>query len=273
MPKGDKEILKADPEDGTTPIANLLLEALAIAKLTGKEKGIILHLWRRTYGWERKDGTRLKEKAIALGEFGVVCNSDSATTSRLLAGLVKKNILKRDFAGPGKGYTYSMNTRVGEWDKGCINHQLLKIISIQPLVKMTTQLLVKMTTPSDTKLATPKEKLNKYKQSVPSKDSTHKPKVSNHPLIAQMQKYLGFPEKTNKDPIPNPAKEARFIKRMLSRGFTDEDIFTCWKSKVDQRGGESVSMVWVNEDIGKKEFRRAAETESPDVVAYRTKLD
>ena len=51
MPKGDKEILKADPEDGTTPIANLLLEAVAIARLSGKEKGIILYLWRRTYGW------------------------------------------------------------------------------------------------------------------------------------------------------------------------------------------------------------------------------
>ncbi len=33
MPKGDKYKLKADPEDGTTPIANLFLEAVAIAKL------------------------------------------------------------------------------------------------------------------------------------------------------------------------------------------------------------------------------------------------
>ena len=32
MPKGDKEKLKADPEDGTTPVANLLLEALISAK-------------------------------------------------------------------------------------------------------------------------------------------------------------------------------------------------------------------------------------------------
>lgn len=164
MPKGDKDILKADPEDGTTPIANLLLEALAIAKLTGKEKGIILYLWRRTYGWER-NGKRLKEKAISLSDFGKVCNVDTATSSKLLAGLVKKNILKREFAGAGKGYTYSMNTRVGEWDKGCINHQLLKEISIQPLVKMTTQQLVKTPTPSDTKLATPKEILKKLKES------------------------------------------------------------------------------------------------------------
>ncbi|GAH72589.1 unnamed protein product, partial [marine sediment metagenome] len=121
--------------------------------------------------------------------------------------------------------------------------------------------------------ATAKEKLKKVKQSVPSLDGAHKPKLSKHPLIAQMQRHLGFPEKTDKDPIPNPAKEAQFIKKMLARGFTRDDILTCWKRKVDQRGGEFVSLVWVNEDIAKKEFRRATETESPDAVAYRTKLD
>jgi len=158
MPKGDKDILKADPEDGTTPIANLLLEALAIAKLTGKEKGIVLYLWRRTYGWD-KEGKRLKERAISLSEFGKVCNSDNATISKLLSSLVRKNVLKREFAGPGKGYSYTMNTRVGEWDKCCINHQLLKELSIQPLVKMTTQQLSKTPTPPDTNLATPKESI------------------------------------------------------------------------------------------------------------------
>lgn len=161
MPKGDREKLKADPEDGTTPIANLLLEALAIAKLTGKEKGVILYLWRRTYGWE-KDGKRLKERSISLSEFAKVCNSDTSVASKLLSGLVRRNILRRDFAGPGKGYTYSMNTRVGEWDKSCINQQLLKELSIQPLSKMTIQPLSKMTTPLDTKLA----RLNKDKKNL-----------------------------------------------------------------------------------------------------------
>ena len=36
MPKGDRERLKADPDDGTTPIANLLLEAAIMAKVTSK---------------------------------------------------------------------------------------------------------------------------------------------------------------------------------------------------------------------------------------------
>lgn len=50
MPRGDREKLKADIEDGTTNIAHLLLEALAMADLSGAEKGLVLFLWRRTYG-------------------------------------------------------------------------------------------------------------------------------------------------------------------------------------------------------------------------------
>ena len=67
MPKGDREILKADPEDGHTPIANLLLEAIAISTLTGKKKGILLLLCRKTYGWQR-DGQRLKETVLSIGD-------------------------------------------------------------------------------------------------------------------------------------------------------------------------------------------------------------
>jgi len=36
--KGDREILKADTDDGYTTVANLLLEALAMAKMTGVQK-------------------------------------------------------------------------------------------------------------------------------------------------------------------------------------------------------------------------------------------
>ena len=51
MPKGDRDNLKADCEDGFTRIANLILEALALAKLNGTQKGICFFIFRRTYGW------------------------------------------------------------------------------------------------------------------------------------------------------------------------------------------------------------------------------
>ena len=90
-------------------------------------------------------------------------------------------------------------------------------------------------------------------------------------IFSEMRRFLGYPEDKvcggealpaieenqamtaeRRDPIPNYGKEGKAIKRMLTRGFTREEILTCWKSKVSQRGGEFVSMTWVNEDIGKR---------------------
>ncbi len=71
-------------------------------------------------------------------------------------------------------------------------------------------------------------------------------------IFTEMRTYLGYPDKVKEDPIPSYGKEGQAIKRMLARGFTREEILACWKGKVSQRGGEFVSMTWVNEDIGKK---------------------
>lgn len=71
-------------------------------------------------------------------------------------------------------------------------------------------------------------------------------------IFTEMRTYLGFPDKLEKDPIPVYGREGQAIKRMLARGFTREEILASWRSKVSQRGGEFVSMTWVNEDIGKK---------------------
>ena len=88
------------------------------------------------------------------------------------------------------------------------------------------------------------------------------PEEKKDPVIAEifeeMRLYLGFPDKISQDPIPNYGKEGQAIKRMLARGFTREAIMECWKGKVSQRGGEFVSMTWVNEDIGKPEKRQGA---------------
>lgn len=106
--------------------------------------------------------------------------------------------------------------------------------------------------------------------SKPSKEHTEEEvkiahKLSRNPNIAEMQKFLGFPEpnyprrfKSDKDPIPNPAKEAGFIGKMKKRGFSWEEIFGLWKEKVVSRNGEFVSMQWVNEDIGKKGGKHGA---------------
>lgn len=71
-------------------------------------------------------------------------------------------------------------------------------------------------------------------------------------IFTEIRSYFGYPDRVKEDPIPSYGKEGQAIKRMLARGFTRKEILACWKGKVSQRGGEFVSMTWVNEDIGKK---------------------
>ena len=70
-------------------------------------------------------------------------------------------------------------------------------------------------------------------------------------ILDAMQAEFGFPDKTDIDPIPNYGMEGQHIKRMLTRGFTPDDILSVWRGKVKRRG-EFVSMHWVNQDIGKE---------------------
>ena len=83
-----------------------------------------------------------------------------------------------------------------------------------------------------------------------------------------------------KDTYKEELKEGKAIKRMLTRGFTREEILDCWKSKVSQRGGEFVSMTWVNEDIGKKGTKAGEQSRAhrqsdkePSADRYRQSLE
>jgi len=99
---------------------------------------------------------------------------------------------------------------------------------------------------------------NTPEEEVPSSSKKKRaPKLHSRPIFAAIQKEFGYPEKTDKDPIPNYGKEARAIDRMKARGYSEDEILAAWKNKVRARG-EFVSMVWVNEDMGKLERPRQA---------------
>ncbi len=126
MPKGDRLKLKADPEDGTTPIANLLLEAVAMARISGLQKGAIVYLWRCTYGWIGDDGKRKKEAKITLGDWVKALDKDKSRISKALGELCEMNIISRRIADVWGGYYYSLNTNINKWNSHSINLSKLK---------------------------------------------------------------------------------------------------------------------------------------------------
>ncbi|MBA7701824.1 hypothetical protein ES703_110571 [subsurface metagenome] len=99
------------------------------------------------------------------------------------------------------------------------------------------------------------KKDNKKNKNIKTIKKGNATKPSPDPVIGEifneMRSYFGYPNEIDQDPIPNYGKEGKAIKRMRTRGFSAKQIFDYWKAKVVERG-EFVSMVWVNEDIGKK---------------------
>lgn len=137
--KGDRDILKADLDDGYAKVANLLLEALAMAKMSGVQKGICLFLVRRTYSWGQK------EDRISLKEFAEACDSSPTYVSKQLKKLIDDNVIIRTENNVGKVPAYAINTRVVLWDKGCLNRQGLSERIRQGLFVCSSQGLSKQT--------------------------------------------------------------------------------------------------------------------------------
>jgi len=149
VPKGDRAILKADIEDGYTQIANLLLEAIAIAPLSGVEKGLLLAMCRLTYGWANGDkGQRRTEATVSSLDLATILNTHKVSTARSLKKLVTANILIAKDLGKGKGFTYGINTRISQWADCKLNGLQSAEWFIPPSTKRLTVLSTKRLTPA-----------------------------------------------------------------------------------------------------------------------------
>jgi len=230
MPKGDRDILKADPEDGTTPIANLLLEALAMAHLSGEEKGAVLFLWRRTYGWEL-EGRRKTEDVISLTVWALALNTNPQYASRVITALTQKRVILRRDLGQGKGYSYSMKTRVNEWDKGCLNSEGLTKRYSEGLSKRYRVPSTKRITPPDTILAMPKESI---KESIKEKGVENTPpiktKTKSKPYQVEAGIFLDLVEQREDTKIINRGKAIKAARAIFTNypQITPEKLYECF---------------------------------------------
>jgi len=120
MPKGDADNLRADLDDGCARVANLLLEALCCAPLTGTEYAVVLFIMRRTYGWAAKDRNRNKLDEITADEIATATVNPRSTVHKAVQTLVKGNVLLAESLG-GNRFAYGMNTDVAQW--GCADRE------------------------------------------------------------------------------------------------------------------------------------------------------
>ena len=115
-----RKSLNADCKDGYTQIANLILEALPMARINSTQMSICLFLLRRTYGWQTD------RDAISLREFAAACGGSSIPyISRQVNDLLRKRIIRRLVYEPGRTPVYEFVTNVEEWEGNSIDLALL----------------------------------------------------------------------------------------------------------------------------------------------------
>ena len=229
-------------------INNDVFHALIAAKLPGSVYQIVLVVIDRAWGFEKHEAPislSYFQKTTGLSRQSVGIAIQKAESMRLI-------VVERHGTNPKNPSHYMFNKHYDTWSTRQLNHtskenELVNQITLDWSTKspQTSQpLMPSSTMPKETSKETLKEK----GAGTAKKRSTPQPVLD---IFDEMKAYLGYPNKTDKDPIPTYGKEGQAIKRMLARGFTREEILTCWKAKVAERA-EFVSMVWVNEDIDKK---------------------
>jgi phage replication O-like protein O len=130
-------------EDGFTPIANGIMDALARTRFSGYERSVLDFLFRKTYGWSKKSDL------IALSQFvdatGIAKPNIVHTINRLVARKIVC-VVKSD---NGSLVRYEFNKHYGEWvslSKSTTAHSSLSISTTQPLFKSTPTISIKDTT-------------------------------------------------------------------------------------------------------------------------------
>lgn len=98
---------KVSIKDGYTQIADELIEKLASTKLGGREFRLLMVVIRKTYGYQKS------EDWISLSQMADMSVLDKANCSRLVDGLVRRQILT--IRKRGHDRLLSINTQIDHW--------------------------------------------------------------------------------------------------------------------------------------------------------------
>ena len=94
-------------ENGHTKIANEILESLMDAGLNGSEWNVLMHVIRKTYGWNKKSDL------ISITQFEKAVKSPRSVVCRTIKSLVTKKILL--VTKTGLVNEYGFNKRYNQW--------------------------------------------------------------------------------------------------------------------------------------------------------------
>ncbi len=97
-------------EHGYTIIANETIDALARTRIPGEEMQCLWVIFRKTYGWNKKDDK------IALSQFAKITGLKRPTVARALKKLLTKKITRVDKNDNSQVNSYCFNKHYEQWE-------------------------------------------------------------------------------------------------------------------------------------------------------------
>jgi phage replication O-like protein O len=96
-------------ENGFTPIANETIDAISRSRIPGEELRILLHIFRMTYGYSRKECT------LSYSEISKATGIDRRRLTSLIGRLSSKMVIAVTKNGDREPQTFKFNKNYDEW--------------------------------------------------------------------------------------------------------------------------------------------------------------
>ena len=106
-------------ENGYTRIANELLEAMCLAKLSTNEFKIILSIIRHTYGYGKTSAE------LSIRQISTMTGIEACNVSKIMSKLIKNNIITAYGSSYSKPRTLSIQKDFEKWGEVLLNQQQL----------------------------------------------------------------------------------------------------------------------------------------------------
>lgn len=217
-------------ENGYTPIANEILEALARFNLSAYESRVLWYIIRKTYGWHRK------HDLISLSQIVVGTGIKKGHVSRTVKSLISHSIVTR-LGNKQIGFQKDYE----QWSKNQIQKLPNEVTNNKTDTKVTYP-GQKVTSLGNKKLPVeePQKIIKKLTKEIviTSKDTQPDPRVKE--VMLALEERRGFVS-------PRHAAECKAVKNMLRR-HSSEEIMACYESERGRAFWQDKALYMMNVD-------------------------
>jgi phage replication O-like protein O len=244
-----------------TRLHNAILEKMALARLSGAEFRALMFLFRKTYGWNKK------EDRISLAQWAEGTNGKRPHVLRTLNELIRKRVIYRT---DDKHLIpiYGFNKYFEDWlevfdvdsERGQRFEKHSEVLPIQetllPIQVTVTNIgnaaVTNIGNPTVTNTGTHKRQLKTVKDSSSSLKKCTEKTPEQLALVERQKEIIQAYRGVLGYAVPSEGKEGISAKVLAQHGYTADEVIRCYRDMRQESywNGKHLSLASVNNQIG-----------------------